>query len=74
MQTRIQQKRQGIPRWATHHDYRTGSEALQTLNNDGSNGEPYVNRFLGHSELFLVIPIRQWDDAQAVRTVGAEMR
>jgi hypothetical protein len=38
---------------------------LQTLNQDGSNGEPYVNNLPGHSELFLVIPIRQWDDAQA---------
>ncbi len=37
---------------------------LQTLNHDGSNGEPYVNSLPGHSELFLVIPIRQWDDAQ----------
>jgi hypothetical protein len=37
--------------------------ALQTLNRDGSNGEPYVNHLAGqHSELFLVIPIREWDD------------
>jgi hypothetical protein len=39
-------------------------KVLQTLNHDGSNGEPYVNSLPGHSELFLVIPIRQWDDAQ----------
>ena len=45
---------------------------LQTLNQDGSNGEPYVNHLAGnHTELFLVIPIREWDDAQAARTVGA---
>ena len=37
---------------------------MQTLNQDGSNGEPYVNHLPGHSELFLVIPIREWDDAQ----------
>ena len=35
---------------------------LQTLNHDGSNGEPYVNHFAGRSELYLVIPIRQWDE------------
>ena len=37
-------------------------ETLRTLNQDGSNGEPYVNHLSGHSELFLVIPIRQWDE------------
>jgi len=37
---------------------------MQTLNRDGSNGEPYVNHLAGqHSELFLVIPVREWDDA-----------
>jgi len=44
---------------------------MQTLNHDGSNGEPYVNHLPGHSELFLVIPIREWEDSQAVSTVGA---
>src|SRR5260370_37006398 len=38
---------------------------LQTFNRDGSNGEPYVNSLPGHSELFLVIPIRQWNEAPA---------
>ena len=47
---------------------------MKTLNQDGSNGEPYVNHLSGHSELFLVIPIREWDDAPAVRTVGAVTR
>jgi hypothetical protein len=47
---------------------------MQTLNQDGSNGEPYVNHLPGHPELFLVIPIREWDDAQAVSTVGAVTR
>jgi hypothetical protein len=37
-------------------------KVLRTLNQDGSNGEPYVNHLSGHSELFLVIPIRQWDE------------
>jgi len=46
-------------------------EMMQTLNHDGSNGEPYVNSLPGHSELFLVIPIREWEDTQAVSTVGA---
>jgi len=44
---------------------------LETLNHDGSNGEPYVNHLPGRTELYLVIPIREWDDAQEVRTVGA---
>jgi hypothetical protein len=50
---------------------------MQTLNQDGSKGEPYVNHLPlpGHNpELFLVIPIREWDDARAVRTVSAEAR
>src|SRR5713226_10179427 len=49
-------------------------KTMQTLNQDGSNGEPYVNHLPGHPELFLVIPIREWDDAPAVRTVGAVTR
>jgi len=50
-------------------------KVMQTLNQDGSNGEPYVNHLPGpHSELFLVIPIREWDDVQAARTVGVETR
>jgi hypothetical protein len=47
---------------------------LQTLNQDGSNGEPYVNHLPGHPELFLVIPIREWDEQQAVPTAGAATR
>jgi len=35
---------------------------MHTLNQDGSNGEPYVNHLPGHPELYLVIPIRQWDE------------
>ena len=30
---------------------------MQTLNRDGSNGEPYVNHLPGRTELYLVIPI-----------------
>ncbi|HWY60217.1 MAG TPA: hypothetical protein VNZ03_37495 [Terriglobales bacterium] len=44
---------------------------MQTLNHDGSNGEAYVNHLAGHNELYLVIPIREWDDAQEVSTVAA---
>jgi hypothetical protein len=47
---------------------------MQTVNQDGSNGEPYVNSLPGRPELFLVIPIREWDDARAVRAVGAPRR
>ena len=37
---------------------------MQALNHDGSNGEAYVNHLAGRSELYLVIPIRQWDGQQ----------
>jgi hypothetical protein len=48
---------------------------LQAFNQDGSNGEPYANHLDGpHSELFLVIPIREWDAAQAAANVGALKR
>jgi hypothetical protein len=40
----------------------TDQKKLRTLNQDGSNGEPYANHLSGHPELFLVIPIRQWDE------------
>jgi hypothetical protein len=49
-------------------------QIIQTLNHDGSNGEPYVNHLPGHTELYLVIPIREWDDAQEVGTVDAAHR
>jgi len=35
---------------------------LQTLNQDGSNGQPYANHLPGRAELYLVIPIREWDE------------
>ena len=35
---------------------------LQSVNQDGSNGELYANHLAGHPELYLVIPIRQWDE------------
>ena len=47
---------------------------MQTLNHDGSNGEPYVNHLPGRSELFLVIPIREWNDGQAGGAVSAATR
>jgi hypothetical protein len=47
---------------------------IQTLNHDGSNGEPYVNHLPGHTELYLVIPIREWDDAQEGGAVDAAHR
>jgi len=46
-------------------------KTMQTFNQDGSKGEPYVNHLPGHLELFLVIPLRESDDAQAARTIGA---
>ena len=46
--------------------------AVQTLNQDGSNGEPYVNHLPGRTELFLVIPIREWDDDGGVSALSAQ--
>jgi hypothetical protein len=47
-------------------------EMLQTFNQHGSNGQPFANHLdRPRSELFLVIPIPQWDDAQADGGVGA---
>jgi hypothetical protein len=34
------------------------------LNRDGSNGMPYVTHLPGRTELFLVMPLRQWDEQQ----------
>jgi hypothetical protein len=45
---------------------------LQTLNHDGSSGQPYVNHLAGHSELYLVIPIRKWNDTQVEDTVAGK--
>jgi hypothetical protein len=50
-------------KWVPNQSHAMASETMQTLNQDGSNGEPYVNHLPGHPELFLVIPIREWDDA-----------
>jgi hypothetical protein len=36
--------------------------------------QPYVNHLPGHPELFLVIPIREWNGQQAVRTVDGITR
>jgi hypothetical protein len=49
-------------------------KTMQPVNHDGSNGEPYVNNLPGHSELYLVIPIREWDDPEAVRAASAATR
>jgi hypothetical protein len=35
---------------------------FQGFNRDGSNGMPYVAHLPNRTELYLVIPIRQWDD------------
>ncbi len=37
-------------------------QELQTLSHDGSTGMPYVTHLPNGSDLFLVIPIRQWDE------------
>ena len=38
-------------------------EALQGLNRNPMNGMPYVTHLPNRTELFLVIPIRQWDES-----------
>ena len=35
---------------------------FQGFNRDGSNGLPYVAHLPGHTELYLVTPIREWDE------------
>lgn len=47
---------------------------LEAMNHDGSNGEAYVNHLPGRTELYLVIPIRECDDADAIRTTGTADR
>jgi hypothetical protein len=37
-------------------------EEFQHLNRDGSNGMAYVTHLPNRSELFLVIPVRQWNE------------
>ena len=39
-------------------------EDFQGFNRDGSNGMPYVAHLPGHTELYLVMPLRQWDQQQ----------
>ena len=34
---------------------------FQGFNRDGSNGLPYVAHLPGHSDLYLVMPVRQWN-------------
>ena len=41
-------------------------QTMRSLNRDGSNGQPYVNHLPGRTELYLVIPIRQWDEQQGI--------
>lgn len=35
---------------------------FQGLNRDASNGMPYVTHLSGRTELFLVMPVRQWNE------------
>ena len=37
-------------------------EELRALSHDGSTGMPYVTHLPNGTDLFLVIPIRQWDE------------
>jgi hypothetical protein len=35
-------------------------EELRSLNRDGSNGMPYVAHLPNQTDVFLVVPIREW--------------
>lgn len=35
---------------------------FQGFNRDGSNGMPYVAHLPNHTELYLVMPIREWNE------------
>jgi hypothetical protein len=37
-------------------------DELQHLNHDGSNGAPYVAHLPGRTDLYLVMPVREWDE------------
>jgi hypothetical protein len=49
-------------------------QVLHAMNQDGSTGEPYVNHLPGRTELYLVVPIREWNEPQAVGSVGEVTR
>lgn len=49
-------------------------QMMRALNQDGSNGEPYANHLPGYTELYLVVPIRQWDDGLGVGAAGPVTR
>jgi len=40
-------------------------DEFQSYNRDGTMGMPYVTHLPNRTELFLVIPIRQWDEKLA---------
>jgi hypothetical protein len=40
---------------------------FQGFNRDGSNGMPYVTHLPGRTELFVVMPIRQWNEQQLIK-------
>jgi hypothetical protein len=41
---------------------RPHQDDFQGFNRDGSNGMPYVAHLPGRTELYLVMPIRQWNE------------
>jgi hypothetical protein len=53
-----------IVRWGLPHMMVVSphQDDFQGFNRDGSNGMPYVTTLPNRSELFLVIPIRQWGE------------
>jgi len=56
---------------AMHEEFHVGphimiitphQDEMQLLNRDGSNGEPYVAHLPNQTDVFLVMPIREWGD------------
>ena len=64
----------GLWKWAkggSGHDFHVGPHLMivspnqddfQGLNRDATNGMPYVTHLPNRTELFLVMPVRQWDE------------
>ena len=60
-----------VKRGSADHEFHVGPHLMvigphpdefQGFNRDGSNGMPYVTHLPDRTELFLVMPIRQWDE------------
>jgi hypothetical protein len=46
-------------------------DEFQRFNRDPTNGMPYVTHLPNRTELFLVVPVRQWDDGTPIHELAA---